>query len=100
MRAVLVLLTLATMIAKDARAEDRVPDARAKQQAEALRFVKQCVLQVKRRERSVLKVVTDANILFDVEAELKKQGDKPIEWDKMFGKLSELTDCYIRIQIL
>jgi hypothetical protein len=92
MRTVVLLMTFAMMVAGVAVAEDNIPDIRTNQQAEALGFVKQCVGKVKRRDSSVLRVITDANILVDLETELKKQGDKSIEWDKMFGELSKLTD--------
>mgnify|MGYP006292904369 CR=1 FL=1 len=62
------------------------------QQSEALEFVKECVRQVKRKDPVVFKKITDANVLTDVKAELNKRYGSKIEWDQLFGKLSELSD--------
>lgn len=71
------------------------PPERAKQKADALVFMKECVRKVKRRDKSVLKVITDANVLFDAEALITENGKKPIDWS-VFGGLEKLTDDQIK----
>ncbi len=65
------------------------------QQSEALDFVKECVRQVKRKDQSVFEKVTDINTLWDVRAEVRERYGENIEWDEMFGRLSELSDDQI-----
>ncbi len=59
---------------------------------EAMEFVSRCLVKIKHRDRSVFKVLTDVNTLFDVEKELTQSGVTALDWNKLFGDFSSLSD--------